>query len=319
MAGAVGTLLRAGSAVSMAAKETTPRRSFWRLRWFEVVTVARSFRDERIPRKAAALSYYTVFSLAPLLVIAVAIVGLIFGEEAARGRIVREFRSLIGESGGEAIAAMVEHSRELGANLTATTVGLVTLFFGATGVFAELQDSLNAIWKTRVRAGKGIRSFVRRRLLSFSMVFGIGFLLLASLLLSSGIAAAGAWLHGDELAQTFTRWSDFLLSFLIIGFLFAGSYKFLPDVAVRWRHVWLGAALGSFAFAIGKYLISLYLGQSALASTYGSLGAVAVLLIWIYYSSQIFLLGALYTRAHALAAGAELRPVREAEWAEPTD
>lgn len=277
--------------------------------------VADGYLEDRVPRMAAALSYYTIFSLAPLLVIAVAIAGLAFGDEAARGQITAQIRNLVGEQGAEAAQTMILHSRQEGTSLLAAGVGLVTLLIGSTGVFGELQDSLNTIWKVRTRPGRTLHSLIRSRLLSFTMVFGIGFLLLVSLLLSAALTTIGTWLHGPRDSwRSFARASDMLVSFLAIGLLFAGSFKLLPDVTVRWRDVWSGALVTSLLFVIGKYLIGLYLGKSAIASTYGSMGALAVLLIWIYYSSQVFLIGALFTRARALLSGAQLAPRGDAEW-----
>ncbi len=264
---------------------------------------------------AAALSYYTVFSLAPLLVIAVAVAGLVFGEKSARDQIGGQFHHLVGEQGGALIQGMIEHARDPAASLVATLIGLVTLLIGAMGVFGELQDSLNTIWEVRTRPGKTIRGLIRSRLLSFAMVFGIGFLLLVSLVISAGIAALGALLGTSSTVwQTMASWSDSGISFVAVGLLFAGAFKLLPDVSVRWRDVWFGALVTSLLFIAGKYLIGLYLGSSAIASTYGAMGSLAVLLIWIYYSSQVFLIGALFTRTRALFSGAPLRPTRDAEW-----
>ena len=284
-------------------------------RWREMLMVADGYNDDRVPRMAAALSYYTIFSLAPLLVIAVAIAGFAFGEEAARGQLTAQFRNLVGVQGGEAAETMIQHAHQEGTSLIAASIGIITLLIGSTGVFGELQDSLNTIWKVRTKSGRTLHSMIRSRVLSFTMVFGIGFLLLVSLVLSAVLTTIGTWLHGPpDSWKGVARVTDMLVSFFTIGLLFAASFKLLPDVTVRWRDVWSGALVTSLLFVIGKYLIGLYLGKSAIASTYGSMGALAVLLIWIYYSSQVFLIGALFTRARALRSGTQLIPRGDAEW-----
>lgn len=284
-------------------------------RWREMLMVADGYNDDRVPRMAAALSYYTIFSLAPLLVIAVAIAGFAFGEEAARGQLTAQFRNLVGVQGGEAAETMIQHAHQEGTSLIAALIGIITLLIGSTGVFGELQDSLNTIWKVRTKSGRTLHSMIRSRVLSFTMVFGIGFLLLVSLVLSAVLTTIGTWLHGPpDSWKGVARVTDMLVSFFTIGLLFAASFKLLPDVTVRWRDVWSGALVTSLLFVIGKYLIGLYLGKSAIASTYGSMGALAVLLIWIYYSSQVFLIGALFTRARALRSGTQLIPRGDAEW-----
>ncbi len=277
--------------------------------------VASSYVDDRIPRMAAALSYYTVFSLAPLLVISLAVAGFVFGDDAARDHLTAQFRALIGDDGAAAIRVVIDHTRQQGAGVLATVIGVATLLVGATGVFGELQDSLNTIWKVQTKPGRTMRSMVRSRLLSFAMVFGTGFLLLVSLVLSAGLAAASTWLHGSmDGWRHASGLADAAISMLVIGLLFACTFKLLPDVTVRWRDVWPGSLLTGALFTGGKHLIGLYLGKSAIASTYGAMGALAVLLVWIYFSSQMFLIGASFTRAHALLSGAETVPLRNAEW-----
>lgn len=311
------TPAHAQSSSMMATSDAIQQQNggYFSNRWRELRMVADGYSDDGVPRMAAALSYYTIFSLAPLLVIAVAIAGFVFGEEASRGQLTAQFRNLVGEQGGEAAETMIMHAHQEGTSLIAALIGIVTLLIGSTGVFGELQDSLNTIWKVRTKSGRTLHSLVRSRLLSFTMVFGIGFLLLVSLVLSAVLTTIGTWLHGPpDSWKGVARTTDMLVSFVTIGLLFAASFKLLPDVTVRWRDVWSGALVTSLLFVIGKYLIGLYLGKSAIASTYGSMGALAVLLIWIYYSSQVFLIGALFTRVRALRSGAQLIPRRDAEW-----
>lgn len=283
--------------------------------WTALRRIADGYFDKRVPRMAAALSYYTIFSLAPLLVIAIAVAGMVFGQDVARARITSQFQGLVGEQGGKAINAMVENTQGTGANGLVAVFGLLTLLIGATSVFGELQDSLNTIWEVRAQPGQSIRSFIHTRLLSFAMVFGIGFLLLVSLVVSAAISALGSLLgHRVEVWKGLAEWADTGISFIAVGLLFAGAFKLLPDVAVRWRDVWVGAAVTSLLFVVGKYGIGLYLGSSAISSSYGAMGSLAVLLIWIYYSSQVFLIGALFTQTRATLSGFPLRPIRGAEW-----
>ena len=211
---------------------------------------------------------------------------------------------------------MIQNVHQEGTSLIAALIGIITLLIGSTGVFGELQDSLNTIWKVRTKSGRTLHSMISSRILSFTMVFGIGFLLLVSLVLSAVLTSIGTWLHGPpDSWKGVARMTGMLVSFVTRGLLFAASFKLLPDVVtVRWRDVWSGALVASLLFVIEKYLSGLYLGKSAIASTYGSMGALAVLLIWIYYSSQVFLIGALFTRARTLRSGAQLIPRGEAEW-----
>lgn len=293
----------------------SPATSFLSRRWAELKMVVDGYFGDRVPRMAAALSYYTIFSLAPLLVIAVAFARFAFDEDSARGHVADQFRAVVGEQGAVAIQTMIENTHRDEGNLLATVIGLVTLLIGATGVFGELQDSLNSIWKVQARPGRTLRLMLRSRLLSFAMVFGSGFLLLVSLVLSAALTAAGAWLQALSGGWWHASMAlDLILSFIVIGLLCGASFKLLPDASMRWRDVWLGALLTSVLFTAGKSLIGLYLGKSAIASTYGSMGALAVLLIWVYFSSQAFLIGALFTRAHAVLAGSVSTPLRDAEW-----
>ena len=219
------------------------------------------------PRLGAALAYYTLFSLAPLLLAAIAVAGLAFGEEAAQGRIVAELESLIGRSGAEAAQAMIEASRRPSSGIVASLAALATLLVGASGVFVQLQDALNIIWKVRPKPGRAILRIVRERLLSFTVVLGTGFLLLVSLVLTAAVSALGgflnAWLpFGDLLAKVL----DIALSFGVITLLFAMIFKILPDVKLAWSDVWLGAAATAALFTLGKFVIGLYLGSGNVGS-----------------------------------------------------
>jgi len=265
--------------------------------------------EDGASRLAAALSYYTAFAIAPLLVLVVAITGALFGEEAVRGQLERELSTLVGSEAAGLIQEMVARAGTEDAAGWASALGIVALLFGATGVFAELQNALNTVWDVEPSPGGGITGFLRTRVLSFAMVLGIGFLLLVSLVLSSVLAlvtsSIGRYAFGEAaLATVFS----FLGSFVTITLLFAMIYKYLPDVRIAWRDVWIGAAATSLLFSAGKWLIGLYLGRSATASTYGAAAALAILLLWVYYSAQIVLLGAEFTQVYARRFGRRIVP-----------
>jgi membrane protein len=272
------------------------------------------WQNDKVPLLAAALAYYTVFSIAPLLIIAIAIAGAFFGEEAARGELIDQIQGLIGKQGAEAIQSMLQNTQQPSANSgLATIFGIVTLLIGATGVFGQLQDALNIIWDVKPKPGVGLKVFLLSRLLSFAMVLVIGFLLLVSLLLSAALAAISHY-FGDLIPgfQFVGQLLNFTLSFVVITLLFAAIYKVLPDVKVPWQNLWLGAIVTALLFNAGKSLIGLYLGNSAVSSTYGAAGSLVVILIWIFYSAQILLLGAEFTHVYSRYRGTPIRPTRYA-------
>lgn len=262
------------------------------------------FSQDFAPSMGAALAYYTVFSIAPLLIIAIAVAGFVFGENAARGEVFAQLRGLIGDQGAAAIEATVKSASQTGSGTFAAIAGIVILLLGATSVFAELQSDLDRIWDSPKPAKPGIWGTLRGRVLSFGMVLGIGFLLLVSLVLSAVLAALGHVWRGafpgrDMLVQVI----NFLVGFLIITGLFALIYKVLPRCDIRWADVWIGATVTSLLFSIGKLLIGLYLGRSSVASSFGAAGSLVVVLLWVYYSAQIFLLGAEFTRTYSYRHG----------------
>lgn len=271
------------------------------------------WKTDKASRLAAALSYYTIFSIAPLLIIVIAVAGMVFGQDAAEGKIVEQTEEMVGRDGAEIIQTMLENSNNMSSNVLATVIGIVTLIIGATGVFGHLQESLNTIWGVEVIETGGILGMVKKRFFSFTLVIGIGFLLLMSLVISAGISAlskfADDWVPGVDIG---TQVINFVLSFGITTFLFGMMFRILPDVEIAWKDVWLGAAMTSLLFTIGKFLIGLYLGQSSAASTYGAAGSLVVLLIWIYYSAQIVLLGAEFTQVYADKYGSTIVPNKNA-------
>ncbi len=264
-------------------------------------------------RLAAALSYYTVFSLGPLLILATAIAGLAFGDEAASGALSRELTGLVGPTGAQAVEALVTSARRKESGVIASIIGIIVLFLGASGVFTELKAAINKIWDAHPKKSTGVMSFFKDRLLSFAMVLAVGFLLLVSLVLSAGLAAVAEFAKGYlPIPGPAMHLLATLASFLLITCLFAMLFKFLPDCRVRWRDVWLGAALTSLFFSVGKTFIGLYLGQSAVLSSYGAAGSVVAVMLWAYYSSAIFFFGAELTRARAELHAPKELPVQAA-------
>ncbi len=283
--------------------------------------------EHRAWSEGAALSYYTAFSIAPLLLIVISVAGLVFGQDAARGALVQQLQGMVSEDAARAVEELLASASEPAEGIISTLIGVALLVVGATTVLAELQTALDTIWQApeRDRPG-GVWGFIRSRIVTLGMVLGIGFLLLVSLVVSTAITALGRFwdpMFGgwEALATVF----NLLVSFALVTSLFAMIYKFLPHVRVRWHDVWVGAAVTALLFTVGKYLIGLYIGKGAVASGFGAAGSLVVLLVWVYYSAQIFLLGAeftaVYARTHgslrdqavgARAAGVESGPPRPA-------
>ncbi|MBV9744843.1 MAG: YihY/virulence factor BrkB family protein [Acidobacteriia bacterium] len=264
--------------------------------WNLAKQTASNWSDLNAPHLGAALSFYTMFSMAPLLVICISIAGLVFGREAAQGQILWQIQNLVGPDGAKTIQTILQNTSSTSSGVVATVIGLVVLLFGASGVFGELRDSLNAVWGVKTPIS-GIAGFIRYRFFSFTLVLGIGFVLLVSLLLSAALAAAGKYFGSFLPVPEFVLQAlNLLLSFLGITILFALLYKIVPDFPIAWSDVWIGAAVTSLLFSIGKLLIGLYLGKASVGSAYGAAGSLVILMVWIYYSSQIFFLGAEFTR-----------------------
>ena len=268
-------------------------------------TVEGYIEDEAMGR-GAAIAYYTIFSIAPLLVIATAIAGLFFGEAAVQGALSEELRGLLGTTGAETVEAMVKGAGNPTSGTIATVIGVATLLLTASGVFGELQSALNAIWRVTPGRGDAVTRLMRSKLAALGLVAATGFLLLVSLLASTILAAIATW-FGEMVPSSLMLFSiaNFMLSFLMIAVLFAAIYKILPGRAVAWKDVGVGALVTALLFTIGKSLIGWYVGSSAFASSYGAAGALMVVLLWVYYSAQVFLLGAEFTRAWAGFHGAE--------------
>lgn len=270
--------------------------------------------EDKAPRLAAALAYYTVFALAPLLLIAIAVAGLFFGREAATNQIGQQVAGLLGPTAGEAINSMIQAaSANKGTGIVASIIGVVTLLLAASGVFGELQDSLDTIWEVQPKPGLGIMATIKKRFFSFGMVLGVGFLLLVSLVISAALGALGTVVAGDQFGETLI-WKvlNFVVSFGVTTLLFALIFKVLPDVKVQWGDVWIGALATALLFTIGKALIGWYLGRPGTTSTYGAAGSFVALLLWVYYSAQILFLGAEFTQVYAREYGSKIQPDEDA-------
>lgn len=265
--------------------------------------------EDKVPQLGASLAFYTALSIAPLLVLSLRLAASFFGDDAARGEIFGQARSLIGTDGAKAIQDMIQNADHPARGTVATVLSVVTLLLGASGVFGQLQDALNTIWEVKPKPNQGIWGFVRTRFLSFAMVMGIAFLLLVSLLLSSALAFMGSFLDRvPEQLHFLAQALNFVFSTAVITLLFALMFKLLPDVKMAWRDVWLGAFVTAVLFSVGKILIGLYLGHSAMASSYGVAGSFVVLLAWVYYSAQILFFGAELTQVYANRYGSRIVP-----------
>jgi membrane protein len=253
------------------------------------------------PSMGAALAYYTLFSIAPLLIIVIAVAGLVFGPDAAQGAIIGQLQELLGYDGAAAIQGLIKSAGSSKGGWVSTVIGVVTLFVGATTVFAELEDDLNRVWRAPAKQPTaGLWSLIRARILSFGMILGIGFLLIVSLVASAAIAGLGRlWSDWFGPWEVLLHAVNFVISFVLITVFFASIYKIMPRVKVGWRDVWLGAAVTALLFTVGKTLIGLYLGKASVASAFGAAGSLIVALLWTYYAAQIFLLGAEFTSVYA--------------------
>lgn len=285
----------------MARRMLTPRQAFDLGR-----AAVAAWIDDRASSMGAALAYYTLFSVAPLLLIVIAVAGLLFGPEAARGEIFYQLRGLVGENGAAAIQAMLEAVNKPAGGIAATVIGLVLMIVGATTVFAELQGALDRIWGAPERTGGGLWALLRARVLSFGLILGIGFLLMVSLLFSAAVTAlqnwwvAADWLGGWEMAAALINHT---LSFLLVTVMFGMIYKLMPRVRIEWHDVTVGALCTAALFTIGKWGIGYYIGTSGVGSGFGAAGSLVALMVWVYYSAQIFLLGAEFTWVYAHTYG----------------
>jgi membrane protein len=269
--------------------------------------------EDKAPRLGAALAYYSVFSIGPLVLLTIGAASLIFGAEAAQGEVADEIRGTVGEPVAKALQQTLLQGHQSGWGTRATILGILTLLFGASGVFGQLQDALNTVWKVAPKPGRGISGIIRDRFLSFTMVLGTGFLLLVSLVLTAALSALSTSLS-RALPGSVVLWQlgNQLFAFGVITLLFAMIFRILPDARIAWRDVWIGAMLTAALFSLGKLLLGWYLGWEAVASGFGAASSLVVILLWVYYSSLILLFGAEFTRVYAQQFGSGVEPASNA-------
>jgi membrane protein len=272
--------------------------------WRLLKTAFAGWWNDRAMSLGASIAFFTVFSLSPMLLAAIAIAGLAFGREAAQGAIVAELGGLIGEQAASSLEALIAGASNVGSGIVGMTVGIVSFLLLVTGAIVELQDDLNIIWKAKPPASYGVMDFIRTRLLSLGLVLGIGFLLLVSLVIDAGLTALGSYVEASFSGATLIlQFLNNAVSFSIATLLFAMIFKLLPAVRVTWRDVFTGSLVTGLLFTIGKFLIGYYLGASNVASSYGAAASIITILLWIYYSSLILLFGAEFTKAYAESRG----------------
>lgn len=279
------------------------------------------WKQDKASRLSAALAYYTIFSLAPLLLIVIAIAGLFWEQSAVQSQVMNQIEALVGAEGRTFVSDLLTSASNPARGITATIVGIITLLFGALGVFNELHNALNTIWEVKEEETKGflesIKKVIFSRLLSFTMILGIGFLLLVSLVISAGLSAVQETVgNAIPVSEILLQIVNLIVSIGVITVLFALIFKFLPDAEIAWRDVWLGAFFTALLFSLGKFFIGLYLGNSAVASSFGAAGSLVLLLVWIYYSAQILFFGAEFTQVYANNYGSKIVPEGE-ETAQP--
>jgi membrane protein len=277
--------------------------------WLLLKDSAVAWVDDNIGEQGAALSFFTIFSLSPLLILVILLSSLSFGQEAASGHLVSQIRGLIGIEGANFVQSLITNAYKSGSNVFAAVFSVVMLLLGASAVFIQLRDSLNMIWRVQQKPMGTILAFLRVRFLSFTMILGISFLLLVSLVVSAVLAAMSDYLSNSlGILKSMVSLLDFAVSFIGITVMFALIFKFLPAATIKWKDVWVGAAVTSFLFSIGKIVIGLYLGNGAIGSTFGAASSLVIFMLWAYYSSQIILFGAEFTRVYAMRFGSDILP-----------
>ena len=278
--------------------------------------VFKEFSADNIFKYSASLAYYTVFSIAPLLVVISTLFGFFFGKEAMQGQIYQQLNNLVGSKAALQIQEIIKNIHLAHDSFFATVVGLIVLLIGATSIFGEVQDSINKIWGLRVKPGKAWWKLILNRLLSFSLIVSMGFIMLVSLILNTVVVAFGKFIerYVSSYSVYFIQVTESVLSFLIVGFLFSLMFKILPDAKIKWKDVLFGGFITAVFFTFGKLAIGFYLGQSNLTSLYGAAGSIIILMVWVYYSSIILYLGAEFTKVHAKLYGGKILPNEYAQW-----
>jgi membrane protein len=294
--------------------EDGKRKSGSRTWWALLKQTFHDWKDDKAPRLGAALAYYSIFSLAPLLVVCLAVAGLFFDGDQVFEELDNQLSQLLGDEAAAAVQELLRAAKKPSRGLIATVSGAIVLLWGASGVFAQLQDALNTIWEVKPKAGRGILGTIKDRFLSFTMVLGTGFLLLISLVLSTALQAIGTWTSGIFSGPEWVMQAlNVFGSYLVISFLFAMIFKYVPDAIISWRDVWIGAAATAGLFVVGKWAIGLYLGRGGISNSFGSAASFVLVLVWIYYSAQILFLGAEFTQAYASMYGSHVMPAPDAE------
>ena len=281
--------------------------------WSLLKETVREWDEDNASRLAAALACYSLLSIAPLVILSVAVAGLIFGADAARGQIASELGRVVGEEAGRAIQTILAHAKSPSSGIAGSILGVVVLLLGASGVFVELQGALNTIWEVKPKPGRGVAGILRDRFFSFAMVLAVAFLLMVSLVVSAGLSAAGRFFEeylpgGEPLWQIL----NFCFSLAVTTSLFALIYKVIPDAHIAWRDVWIGALVTAILFNAGKLALALYIGKSGVTSSFGAAGSLVALVVWVYYSSQIVFLGAEFTQVYARRRGNRIEPTANA-------
>ena len=274
----------------------------------------KEWQADKASRIAAALAYYTVFSLSPMLVIAIAIAGAFFGQQAAQDQIVEQLTGLVGEDGVKPVMMALNNISQPKIRGVASLISIGVLLPGASGIFAQLQDALNTVWKVKPQPGQGAALFIRKRISSFLMVLAIGFLLILSLILSAAVSTISMY-QIDFLPGSAILWEnlDFIVSLGLMTFIFCLMFKYVPDVKIAWKDVFVGSVITAVLFLFGKFLLGVYLSRGSLGSAYGAAGSLIVLLAWIYYSAQIILLGAEFTQVYTRMYGSKIRPSKRSQ------
>jgi membrane protein len=303
-------------AVGTAGGDVRKSKSTWLARAEAALALLRDtgtqWQEHEAARLAASLALYTLLSIAPLLVIAVAVAGMAFGQDAARGQISQEIARVVGPQAGQAIEGLIANARTPSAGISSSVVGLVVLLFGASGVFGELQAALNQIWNVKPKPGRGVRGIVRDRFLSFTMVMGVAFLLLVSLVLSAALVSLTAFFGNLVPLPALWHALNMLVGLGVATLLFALMFKVVPDVQIGWRDVWVGGFVTALAFSIGKIVLAWYVGRSATVSPFGAAGSLVALIVWVYYSAQILFLGAEFAQVYATRNGYRIQPAPNA-------
>src|SRR5665811_1210271 len=274
------------------------------------------FAEDNILKYSASLAYYTVFSLAPVLIVIISICGVLFGKEAIQGHIYGQIKGLVGNDAAVQIQETIKNIHLTGHNIFATIISIIVLLIGATGIFGEVQDSLNKIWGLRIKTKKTWWKLIINRLLSFSLILCIGFVMMVSLLLNALVSAFGTFLarYFSEFSVILVQLTDNVLTFIVTTFLFSLMFKVLPDAKIKWKDVLIGGLITSVFFTLGKLTIGYYLGSSNIASVYGAAGSIMIIMVWVYYSSIILYLGAEFTKVYAKLHGGKIYPNEYAIW-----